>query len=130
MGSSKDLALLDTSILMLIASRTLHLDTLLEELVGYRVVVPIQVVEELEKLSKEVSERGRKARWVLDNVVPRFEVLSIRSPRARVDEALLELARSLRAVIVTADLELARKARKLGIKTIVFRRARRGLEEI
>jgi len=130
MGSTQDMtvrAFLDTSILMLVASGELSLDDLLDELPA-QPCIPECVVRELERLATRPGERARRAQWILENVVPRIGVCSERASVDRADECLIELAQRVRGIVVTSDLELAQRARRVGVAVAVFRRARRGLE--
>ena len=123
------IAVLDTSILLAIARRQLSLDSVLEQLAGYRIVVTKPVVEELHKLANEQGDKGRLARWVLSTIVGRVvETLDEDCEMQKFDERILCTAEKLRALVVTADLEMATVARRRGLAVAVLRKAKRGLE--
>jgi len=129
-GSAKDMsgyALLDTSILLLIAEGELSLEDVLENLPS-RPCIPKCVVDELERLARDHSERSRKAKWVLENIVPRTTLCIYEERGESVDECLMKLAAEIRGIVVTSDLELAKRARRRGIAVAIFRKAKRGIE--
>jgi len=124
-----NVAILDTSILLLVAKRELNLDRILEQLAGLRAVATKPVVEELAKLSREHSERGRLASWLLETIVNNVvDVIEEDCHGDSFDDRILCTAEKLGAVVVTADLEMAKKARRRGIKVAIFRRSKRGVE--
>ena len=135
MGQPKDIdrnciAIVDTSVLLSIASGATDLESLIESLGSCTLAIPKPVIEELNKLRTKPGKRGRLAEWVLQNLVPRFRVIDVDADGRSVDEKLLEICRNLNVLLVTADRELWRKARSSGVRTVVFREAKRRYEVI
>ncbi len=91
-------------------------------------LVPAQVARELEKLSVQGPglHRRRAARLALAAVQRRCRIVEVEAESA--DDALIVLALSDPELIVaTADNELRRRLRELGIPNIYYRRSRHGL---
>ena len=123
------MAIIDTSFLLLIAKGIANLDRIKEEMPFVELYVSKPVIEELEKLSNESSERGRLARWVLSTLIGKVvKILDLDCEGEEFDERILCTASKSNALLLTADLEMARIAKRKGIKVAVYRSARRGLE--
>ncbi|HDI02087.1 MAG TPA: hypothetical protein ENF93_00420 [Ignisphaera sp.] len=134
MGYSENLknrciAILDTSILMLIAEGKLSLEDIETALPHCILAVLDVVIFELQKLSSEKGLKARRAEWILSNIVPRLRL--IRSGiEGNVDDALLQFATAQRCVIITSDRGLKNRAVKRGISVAFFRESKRGFELI
>ncbi len=122
--------ILDTSILMLLYNGVQVFDEI-EELLLSRpeCIVPQSVVEELERIaesSDKTLHQRRAARLALDTLAKkRCRVVETDLPA---DDAIIELATRLRdAIVATADNELRRRLRELGLPNIYYRRSRHGL---
>jgi len=90
-------------------------------------VVPKQVVEELERLAAASGLHRRKAARLALMAVQRYcEVRKIDGDTA--DDALIALATmDPELIVATADRELRRRLRELGLPSIYYRRSRHGL---
>ena len=125
LGSSKSIAVLDTSSLLLIAEGRVTVEDLLEGLDLSSVVIPDVVVSELQRLASKQDMRGRLAQWVLNNLVPMFQLMTTGYKDKPVDEALIELSRNTGFILVTADIELAKRALRSGVRVAIYRSAKK-----
>ncbi len=128
LGHSKGVAILDTSALLLFAEGLASIDDLLDELGVGKLAVPDVVVFELQKIALEDSKRGRRAQWVLSNILPLLDLVATGRKDEPVDEVLVEVAKEMRCILVTADTELARRAQRSGVRVAVYRSAKRRFE--
>jgi rRNA-processing protein FCF1 len=91
-------------------------------------IVPRAVLEELRRIAEngEGLHRRRAARLALQAVETRCRVVETVASSA--DDALIELAlRDPSLIVATADNELRRRLRELGLPNIYYRRSRHGL---
>jgi rRNA-processing protein FCF1 len=100
----------DTSALIYIVERRVDISQFYE----HEVFVPAAVLEELRLL----ATRRRKARVALE-ILPLLKA-RIYEKRGPADEAALESAKELGAVLVTGDVALAEKARRQGVPVAKF----------
>ena len=92
-------------------------------------LVPAQVVQELRGLAESARQlhRRRAAGLALQVVESMCEIVEVDAANA--DEALIKLAVELPdAIIVTADNELRRRLREIGLPNIYYRRSRHDME--
>ena len=109
-------ALLDTSFLMLCAEVGRDLLSLVSDKLGEPIescTLP-QVMAELRALTKAKGMRGRTAAVALE-MAGRFRVIEP-AVEGEVDEVLIATARREECLLVTADLELFRKALEKGMR--------------
>jgi rRNA-processing protein FCF1 len=109
-------ALLDTSFLMLCAEVGRDLLSLVSDKLGEPIepcTLP-QVMAELRALTGVKGKRGRTAALALE-VAGRFSVIEP-AAEGEVDEVLIATARREGCLLVTADLELFRKALEKGMR--------------
>jgi rRNA-processing protein FCF1 len=109
-------ALLDTSFLMLRAEVGRDLLSLISDKLGEPIepcTLP-QVMAELRALTRVKGKRGRTAALALE-VAGRFSVIEP-AVEGEVDEVLITTARREGCLLVTADLELFRKALEKGMR--------------
>lgn len=88
-----------------------------------RLIVPAAVARELELLAQGKGRKGRLARVALQELrrlVGTSEIELIDIEGKDVDELLIRLARSLNGFIVTADEQVRKKARDLGVPVIAY----------
>ncbi len=105
---------LDSNALMMPFQFGLNLSAEIERLLGHcEMYVPAGVMSELRSLSKK--ERAAKAGLKL------AERFKIAATEASGDEAILEAASALGAVVVTNDAELLEKLKAMGIRRIRLR---------
>lgn len=91
---------------------------------GYRIVVPAEVIKELELLSKQTaSARKRKAAAAL-KLVERYQTVETLAENA--DDAVIEAAKKTHGVVVTNDTEL-RKRLNLDSIPVIFLRGKKKL---
>jgi rRNA-processing protein FCF1 len=109
-------ALLDTSFLMLCAEVGRDLLSLVSDKLGEPIepcTLP-QVMAELRALTRAKGKRGRTAAVALE-MAGRFRVIEP-AVEGEVDEVLIATARREECLLVTADLELFRKALEKGMR--------------
>jgi len=109
-------ALLDTSFLMLCAEVGRDLLSLVSDKLGEPIepcTLP-QVMAELRALTRVKGKRGRTAALALE-MAGRFSVIEP-AVEGEVDEVLITTARREGCLLVTADLELFRKALEKGMR--------------
>jgi rRNA-processing protein FCF1 len=109
-------ALLDTSFLMLCAEVGRDLLSLVSDKLGEPIepcTLP-QVMAELRALTRAKGKRGRTAAVALE-MAGRFRVIEP-AVEGEVDEVLITTARREGCLLVTADLELFRKALEKGMR--------------
>jgi rRNA-processing protein FCF1 len=109
-------ALLDTSFLMLCAEVGRDLLSLVSDKLGEPIepcTLP-QVMAELRALTRAKGKRGRTAALALE-MAGRFSVIEP-AVEGEVDEVLMATARREGCLLVTADLELFRKALEKGMR--------------
>ncbi|MDT7968139.1 MAG: hypothetical protein RQ949_02595 [Candidatus Calditenuis sp.] len=109
-------ALLDTSFLMLCAEVGRDLLSLVSDKLGEPIepcTLP-QVMAELRALTRAKGKRGRTAALALE-MAGRFRVIEP-AVEGEVDEVLIATARREGCLLVTADLELFRKALENGMR--------------
>lgn len=122
--SIKCLAIIDTSVLLLIAYNKIPLENLLETLAECRKAVLSSTVEELKRIGLSKGEKASKANWVLNNIIKNFEIIEVESSGDADRDLLkyaLEKSKELRIIIVTADFELKDAALRYGIEVAVPR---------
>jgi Uncharacterized proteins of PilT N-term./Vapc superfamily, COG1412 len=109
-------ALLDTSFLMLCAEVGRDLLSLVSDKLGEPIepcTLP-QVMAELRALTRAKGKRGRTAALALE-MAGRFSVIEP-AVEGEVDEVLIATARREGCLLVTADLEIFRKALEKGMR--------------
>jgi uncharacterized protein len=86
---------------------------------GYCIVVPIEVIRELEVLSKQTaSERKRKAIASL-KLAERYE--KVKTIAGNADDAVIEAAEKTHGVVITNDTELRKRLKQDSIPVIFLR---------
>ncbi|NOZ82492.1 MAG: PIN domain-containing protein [Euryarchaeota archaeon] len=114
-------AVLDTSFLLMHLQERVDVFTELKLMLGeVELVVPEQVLEELERLAERGGRMGRFARSALEVARRRCRVVRVRAGSA--DEAVERLA-GRGTIICTNDKVLKERVRKRG-SPVVFMRAR------
>ncbi|MFW9916098.1 MAG: PIN domain-containing protein [Candidatus Thorarchaeota archaeon] len=118
---------LDTNFLLSCLNFQVDILSELERIVPelHRLVVPYEVIEELEKLERAQKALAPRVSLANDFIKKHCEV--IRLNRAgnrstiRVDDVVLALTKKLQGTIATNDRELRKKARAIGISTVFLR---------
>ena len=91
-------------------------------------IVPEPVVAELERLRRSSSFHKRRAASLALELMKRRGCRVIRTAATNADDAVIELVTSdCTAIAATADNELRRRLRELGLPNIYYRRSRHGL---
>ena len=132
MGYSKRLkrVVYDTSILMLLYD---GVDVFEESasllLSSPECVIPSQVVKELKRLAERTSSihRRRAARLALE-AIERKKCRIVNIEASNTDDAIISIVvNDPEAIVATADNELQRRLREIGLPNIYYRRSRHGL---
>ena len=132
MGYSKRLkrVVYDTSILMLLYD---GVDVFEESasllLSSPECIIPSQVVEELRRLAERASSihRRRAARLALE-AIERKKCRIVNIEADNTDDAIISIVvNDPEAIVATADNELRRRLREMGLPNIYYRRSRHGL---
>ncbi|HET6398910.1 MAG TPA: twitching motility protein PilT [Candidatus Thermoplasmatota archaeon] len=109
---------LDTNALLLPFTSRVNLDAQLDELVGpHECIVPSSILGELKMLAQHESNASRHAKTAL-KLVQRYRIERTALPG---DDGLLEVARKLKAVVVTNDRLLQEECARSGLKVAVAR---------
>ena len=118
---SRRIVVLDSSALLMLFEHSLHLDHELQRLLGsYRVVVPLAVLDELEKLAlqgKGKLQRIAKPALALANT---YEHVALATGE-KGDDAVVRVAQDCKGIVVTTDQELQRRLKALSLQTISLR---------
>lgn len=128
------IAIIDTSILLLISLREAHLDDMMNYIAGCAPVVPTPVVRELQLIAERNGTRkSYAAKWALSNLLQFFNVIEVPVEEGKsVDDVLIEAAELMRrtktVLIVTADTELKDYALERGIDVVWYRKERKGFQ--
>jgi rRNA-processing protein FCF1 len=132
MGFSKRLkrVVYDTSILMLLYDGVAVFDESGSLLLSNpECIIPRQVEDELKKLAESASSihRRRAARLALEAIRKRgCRVVEVDADNT--DDAIIAIVASdPEAIVATADNELRRRLREMGLPNIYYRRSRHGL---
>lgn len=130
---SSCIAVVDTSIILLIAQNLLRYEDLILSLGNCVPTVVMPILNELKKLASTPIEKGRLALWALNNLLDKFSLLYTDEPRfTQGDNAIIEVVKELRkkkrVVVVTADNKLKREMLRQGIDVVWYRRAKNRLE--
>lgn len=112
--------ILDTNFLVYCAENKIDYKTEIDNLIkeGYELIVPVQVVEELNDLyknSKKFSDRN--AAWLALKLLEHNKVQTISVNGSYADEAILHLVR-IHSVVATLDSELRKRLK--GTRVIVI----------
>ena len=121
---------MDTNALMLPYQFGINLEKELTRLLGMcRIIVPVTVVEEMERLAEKGGKVGRAAQLGLSIIKKRgFRLMETEN---RGDDGVIETALKMEAAIVTNDKELKKKAKELQLPIIYLREGEKlELEEI
>jgi hypothetical protein len=113
---------LDTNILIHAFLKKIDIFTQLNEL-GFKIIIPLKVLEELKKLEKTLRGREKLAvKFALNLIERSCEIVEIDAIGA--DAALLATAEKYDCVLITNDRDLKRRAKVKGI-AIGYLRMRR-----
>ncbi|HDD33568.1 MAG: hypothetical protein DRK00_10100 [Thermoprotei archaeon] len=125
----------DTSLLMCSVEIGRNVAELIAERIegALEIIVPSVVLEELDRLAESRGRRGilaRIARLQVEKLMweGQCKMLEVEPLKHDADAAIIELAAELDAYLASADEELRRRARRLGVRVLAYRRASRSLE--
>jgi len=112
----RTVVVLDANALMMPFQFRINIDLELERLLGsFEIVVPSTVVEELKNVAQ--AQKNSEAKVAL-KLAGKYRIVKA---EGRGDRAVLALALELRAVLLTNDADLRKRARKAGLRTVCLR---------
>jgi rRNA-processing protein FCF1 len=115
--------ILDSSSIMMLFEHSIDLEDELTRLLGkVEIVIPKPIVEELNYLSE--NGKGRKKRLAK----PALELIKdykVIDSEGKGDDSVLNLAKKLKAVVVTNDKELRNRIKQESLKSIYLRGKKR-----
>jgi len=118
--------LLDSSFIL--SSVQLRLDALamLEDSLDTKLepLVLAETLRELKKISSTGGKRGREAEMAL-RIAEKYPAFSCTEKTASVDEAIVQVAGTLRCIVATNDVKLKRRLRSSGIAVAFVHRDKR-----
>lgn len=116
--------LLDTSMLMIMASKRVDVFQQIEDLLKGRIefIVPKAVLEELSKISKGKSQKAQHARLATSLTEKCRPWQNQVKAKESVDNYLVRVADEIGGIIATGDTGILRKARNANIPVIYVKR--------
>lgn len=128
------IALVDTSIIILIAQNVLKYEDLLSSVDNCILSVITPILDELKMMSFKQGKKGRLASWALNNLANKFFVIPIEGTYAHGDHAIVRFAKEfkekIKLIVITADINLKNELINQGISVIWYRRAKNRLETV
>ena len=124
MPKKRPVILLDTNMLLLIASGLNVFEQIEEKLATRPIYIVLKpIIEELEKLTRKSQPSiRRKAKFALEIAKKYCKIIDIEaSPKEKVDDIILEYATKHGVAVATNDKELRKKLRENGIPEIYLR---------
>jgi rRNA-processing protein FCF1 len=115
------IVILDSNALMMLFEYSINLDEELKRLVGlHKIIIPNFIIREL----KSISEKGQGHKKIVAKpalkLAKKFSIYNVKTDKNG-DDAILELAETLSAIVVTNDKELKRRLKNKSILTIILR---------
>ncbi|RQD83713.1 MAG: nucleotide-binding protein [Methanocalculus sp. MSAO_Arc2] len=124
-GSDRIVVLLDTNALLIPSRSGVDIFTGLQEILGtFDLVVPAEVVNELQALAQGRGKSSVAARFAL-NLVKRCRILPPADISASVDQIVVHHAEDLSALVMTNDRRLKAVLLEKGLSVIVLRNEKR-----
>ena len=118
---SRRIVVLDSSALLMLFEHSLHLDHELQRLLGsYRVVVPLAVLDELEKLALQGKGKFQRIAKPALALAHTYEHVALETGE-KGDDAVIRVAQNCNGIVVTTDQELQRRLKALSLQTISLR---------
>jgi rRNA-processing protein FCF1 len=101
-------------------------DELLRLLGSYKIVIPVQILNELKLLTEKGSGRQKRLAKPALNLAQRYEQINMVA-NTRADDALLSLSQQIHAAVVTNDKNLRKRLKEIHIP-VLFLRGKHKLE--
>jgi len=119
------IVILDSSAVMMLFEFSIDLEKELTSLLGlYNILVPTSIVKELELLSKKgIGKKKIKAKASL-KFIEKFETIDVFDKY--VDDSIIESAKKTSGIVVTNDMKLKNRLKKISIP-VIFLRAKKKL---
>jgi len=114
------IVVIDTSAIMMLFEFSINIQKELTRLLGkYKIIVPQEVVDELEFLS--INGKGKKKQIAKPalKLAYNYEIISSESKNA--DDAVINIAKKYNGVVFSNDKEIRKKAKIKNLKTIFLR---------
>lgn len=118
---NKAKVVLDTSIIFQAYEYKSNIFEMLKDRLGnVAFLIPLAVVEEVERISRNRGKRGLKAKTALILLKHYEEDIDVVPSQRNADNAVIEVAKAMNASIATADKALAKRGRKEGLKVFLI----------
>ena len=89
---------------------------------GYEILVPGDVIGELENIAKRSNPKKRKKAILALEYAKRLVIMDDNEMTGQTDENIITCAEQLNAIVASLDQELLLKAKNRGICTLTLRR--------
>jgi len=119
--------IVDTNFWLLFFERAINILDGFEDLFLYKpffILVPSQVIRELESFSKLKNKKALAARSslnLIDSLIKQKKAMVVKSPPHDTDKVILNLAKQKKAIVATADLKLIKRLKAKKILTITLK---------
>ena len=121
-NTNRKLVILDTSAIMMVFEFFIDIEKEIEKLIGkYDILIPSAVINELELLSKNISQTKRKKAKMALKYLENKEYTIIKSREENADESVLTNAIEYKSYVITNDRPLIKKLKEEGIRVISLR---------
>jgi len=121
-NTNRKLVILDTSAIMMVFEFFIDIEKEIEKLIGkYDLLIPSAVINELELLSKNISQTKRKKAKMALKYLENKEYTIIKSREENADESVLTNAIEYKSYVITNDRPLIKKLKEEGIRVISLR---------
>jgi rRNA-processing protein FCF1 len=112
--------ILDSSAVLMLFEFSIDLEKELTRLLGsYHIVIPTPIVRELEFLSENgKGEKKTKAKASL-KLIKKYDAINVDETGG--DDSILDLAKKINGIVVTNDMELRKRLKKLSLSVIFLR---------
>ena len=121
-NTNRKLVILDTSAIMMVFEFFIDIEKEIEKLIGkYDLLIPSAVINELELLSKNISQTKRKKAKMALKYLENIEYTIIKSREENADESVLTNAIEYKSYVITNDRPLIKKLKEEGIRVISLR---------
>ena len=120
-NTTSRIVVLDTNAVMMLFEFQINLESELSRLLGaFHIIVPKQVIDELVRLKEQgKGKKQRNAKTALQ-LCSRYETIDLHNEQTG-DDAILQIAESLPAIVLTNDQELRKRLNEKNIQSIFLR---------
>jgi len=113
--------ILDTNAVMMLFEFQINLESELSRLLGaFHIIVPQQVINELLRLKEQGKGKKQRIAKAALQLCSRYEIIDLHKEQAG-DDAILHIAESLPAIVLTNDQDLRKRLNEKNIQIIFLR---------